>query len=490
MQPTRRSFLRAAGAAGLGAALAGLPGRARGLGAPPPGCGYKLLEVFVHSAPSHRETLWIEANPAGSRWWTQTGALTGANPTVAAPQTSVRSTRCRRVTSTGGVYLGPCAAPLVGTPLFDRLRLVALRHDVPAHDQAAHLALTGALPGRPGGACRGAAIQRALGAGNRVAYVCAPTDLPQPIARSAVDPGALSAAHRPVLVPVGDPDFLARLGRPGRGADDDLLRHYRDRYAARLSRGGARTRSVHFDGYDAHLDQLLDAGSLQAVLSGGPSLAVAQPTFASNHATQAVALAAHLLASGARYAAAVVHGGLESCDTHAGQRSHDENYVIHAGNLWGLLRALRLAVQNQTLDLDSTLIVVHSEFGRRPSDPSDGAGTEHWTEGYPALLLGGPLQTRTLANTIDFAATPHGRAVGGLQGAPTAFSPTDLHAALLLAAGVDPFGPDLLTPAMTTLGAGADAATARARLGLDLLGVGPASLTCATTTPPHREGPG
>lgn len=452
MRVSRRRFLRSCAVAGAGAALGGVAvgGRPRPASAaqrtPGGGSGpFGILEIFVHGAFSHRETLWVESAPQASQTaWapiSRSGGVPGlsqslaqslasgtGNPPLSASEWA-QFHPFHTDTHQVDVFMGPCASPIVGTPLFERARMVALGHVLPAHEAAAHVALTGVSPGRLYGAGLGASMAWAR-PGART-YVVAPVSVPQPVVQSALATGQLGAGFTPTLIPVGADGFAEQLDRGWVAPGDDLLRHYRDRYAARLVHPASqgRVRSAGFDAYSSSVDQLLSADAISAAIGGHP-LSGSNASWSSNHGTLAIRTAARLIAGGADYAGAILRGCRTPVDTHSG--TPQNHFVAQTGNLWSVFRALRDALDAGELDLDRTLVVLHSEFGRGP-DP-DGQGTAHYTLGYPVLLIGGPVAARGIGRTIEFGtASPDGTAQEGAGGRP--LGPGELRIALLGVAG-------------------------------------------------------
>ncbi|MCH9685477.1 MAG: DUF1501 domain-containing protein, partial [Deltaproteobacteria bacterium] len=69
------------------------------------------------------------------------------------------------------------------------------------------------------------------------------------------------------------------------------------------------------------------------------------------------------------------------------------------------------------------------EFGRSPSVEGN-SGRSHWPGAYVNVLIGGPVGGRSVAGAIGsngFASVGH------------SLGPSDVHAAVLLAASIDPF---------------------------------------------------
>jgi hypothetical protein len=83
------------------------------------------------------------------------------------------------------------------------------------------------------------------------------------------------------------------------------------------------------------------------------------------------------------------------------------------------------------LDLDRTLILLTTEFGRSPEAQDHGKGRRHWPYGYPVSFIGGPIRSRGVFG----ACGPDSRAT-------LASSPQENRIAALLALGIWPFEPE------------------------------------------------
>lgn len=234
---------------------------------------------------------------------------------------------------------------------------------------------------------------------------------------------------------------------------DPLITAYRSQYGAKLDWGGAPTRSRAFDEYSSATGNLMNAPNWISLFgtvsnpSTDPSCAV--PGLADkNEPVQGIGVAVRLLTStvaadGTNYPAGayvcVVDGGLVNSGG-AGYDGHGGLINATATNLWNTLTALSRAIRTSATDttpgkinLDDTLVIINTEFGRTPDLPtSTGDGRDHWPEGYASVLIGGPITTSAVVGRIDTAS--------GYAVAP-AYTPTDFRAACLMAAGVEPIVP-------------------------------------------------
>ena len=85
------------------------------------------------------------------------------------------------------------------------------------------------------------------------------------------------------------------------------------------------------------------------------------------------------------------------------------------------------------VNLDETMIVINSEFGRSVGlDPN--GGRDHWPSGYVATIIGGPVRSTGVGGALALDGRPP-----VISGRRATFTPTDLRGAVLLAAGIDPF---------------------------------------------------
>ena len=377
-----------------------------------------------------------------------------------------------------------------GHALGNRVRLVATRHDLFPHEGGGALTLTGLPFGRARGAGLGTVIQRRWGSPtNPVAFT---------IVRDAFygammsEVGVHSVAHQPIAMGMPN-DLVALLNRFGTGyayqaATDSALQYYEARYKGRLDYPGAGPgRSVGHDAYTTAARRLADAPTLRSRLAAGPSMTYMTENHLSGqtYGRRSIEMAAHLLDTGARYVGVIDTGTAGYYDTHFAPISGSPSVAEHAlyanRNVFHVLHELREQVDAGKLNLSNTLVVINTEFGRTRDDVSGSNGTNHWPLGYATMLIGGPLVGRSVAGGIDFTVSSGnygGIATGGPSGA--GYTPTDLRAALLMCAGVDPFDVDCLHVDETTLGTTV-LTTARSALKTQLLGI-TTSVICATAS--------
>ena len=429
-----------------------------------------ILEIFLYGGVSQFESFYCVP---------EHGADTKTHWHLYAAQASAAATACGftqpplqgfAADANGKtVHFGPNVMPLRLRPdVMARTRVSITKHDLEPHEAAIPLMLGGRGLGDPALSGLGAHIQRfyqerelaaarlsstpqALAGRAPYAYVLQPNSLnsiPTDNLRAATAIGLHPGSARPLSLKIdAGPEVAAQLARGNlaghRPAYDSLVDHYVAHYRQRLRwRGeGQPLRSPRVHDLAAAAASVAHADAIAAVLQ--PSFFTALP---SNHCgkkvnsdavTMNLKLAAHLLThetAPARYVC-VMDGGLIPADGGGGYDSHDENPNTQARNLThtlgGLMAILNAPGENDPtkLDLDKTLIVLTTEFGRAPQKQGK-AGRNHWPYGFPVVLIGGPVRA---AQAGVFGAT-------GADGHATlAASPQENRIAALLAVGIWPF---------------------------------------------------
>lgn len=408
MSMHRRTIVQEPAAAGSLAARQGPPGRQR---------DYRVLEIFMAGGLSHRETLWVD-EPGETTWWRDVHELDpqsdpfftgGSGPGHALwasylrPQGDYLSASYQLRGGSRPVHLGPGGVPLTmplsdGGTLRDRLRVLAMHHELPDHADAQRVMLQGELAADdPRRAGPGAAIARHTGLPSFVFYDCS-SDAARMAADLARPVGRHGSRHAPRLAPFGDPSLVGRL-----------------------------------------------EGTLEGDRLTFPDAGVSQvpETPWDNGVRRALVESASLLQGGESAYCAVIDGGRASSwyDTHGLANTA----AVHNRNLLNLLRTLYELVEAGQLDLDQTLVVLNTEFGR---DPAGWDRSSDHTLGFCAAVLGGPVLARAgdrLVGDLETSASgedPKATEPPGLAGG-FALRPTDLRAAVFHAAGIDPLQPDV-----------------------------------------------
>ena len=119
-------------------------------------------------------------------------------------------------------------------------------------------------------------------------------------------------------------------------------------------------------------------------------------------------------------------------DTH---NAHNRDSGRNLFNLWNqLISVINAPGENDPskLNLEETLIVVNTEFGRTPWS-QNGDGRNHHPYAYTTAMFGGPVgfDQKGLVGTIDSSGF-----------AQMALSPAETRAATLAALGIYPFAPE------------------------------------------------
>lgn len=475
----RRDFLRGAAAAAAGAAAgAGVtiirPGEARAFGETPKGAeaaavpeamrAESVLEIFLYGGVSQYESFYcVPEHGAGDG--TQWHAFLSSGEVLAACDACSLAGPLLEPFAPDAlgniVHLGPFAMPLRARPdVVTRTRISITSHDLEPHEAAIPLALAGRRPGHPALAGLGAHVQRHFmerkGAPSRApfSYVLLPSSkssIPTDNVSSALAIGAHPGAARPLSLKVDAASELsALLAREevgaGREAHDALVQRYVDRYRGRLRwRGeGDPLRSPRAVDLAASAAAVANAEAIAGVLPPSVFVNVPGERCGEAAAIDAVAMslrvAAHLLThptAPAKYVC-VIDGGFLPADGGGGYDTHFENSRTQARNLSHTLRCLldRVNAPGEgdpfKIDLDKTMIVLTTEFGRSPHKQGN-LGRNHWPYGYPIVTMGGPL--RAASRGVFGAVGPDARA-------KVASTPLENRIAALLALGIWPFAPE------------------------------------------------
>lgn len=454
----------------------------------------KVLEIFLVFGASLWETFWISDGPTGQPDFTAHGLdefdkpgypVPFANltwqpdpndpdpnrlPCVAQyrPSSRLETTPFARASNMEQIHWGASTKPLFSRPdILSRARLVTQYHDLAPHDAAIPFSAAGLKRGNPRFAGTGAAVQRRARALDPTRQLPAAYVLhsgadgsdfwAEYFAATGVHPGF----SRPVVIKVQDNnDFYTALGRSGVAPESDrllaALRHeYRDRLRFRST--GDPVRSAGFASYWAAAELLDQSQALQAVFANQvlvidravavcpnqipisppppPSPLPRPPARDPSLKTMLNAAARLLSPAGSAQYVGILDGGIaNSYDTHG--RDH---LLTTNANFYNLSYYLSQLIKhplnnpNGPIDLDETLIVISSEFGRTNSINATNFGRDHWPYGYATLLIGGP---------IPVSSSSIQGAIGKADGVTLPiyrYSPADIRGAMLLAAGVDPF---------------------------------------------------
>lgn len=473
----RRDFLRgaavlAAGAGGGGAATLLGEKEAAAFGETPKGAessavpaslqAQNILEIFLYGGVSQYESFYcVDAfgQSDGSGWWTFFNSGDVQKAVSQCGYTGPLLQDFAKDSDGNQVKFGPFVMPLRDRPdVMDRVRVAITRHDLEPHEGAIPLALGGRALGHPALAGLGSHIQRYYIDRNTQAgrapysYVLFSADLgfPTDNLRSATAIGMHPGAARPLSLKVdasGDIGALLARGTVGqnRPAYDALMKDYIAQYNARLTRPGTldALRSPRVADLASATSSIAGSAAIAAVLEAKYFTPVAGSecgeSSSTDSTTMSLALATHLLnhpTTPAKYVC-VVDSGLKQADGGGGYDSHGENSQTQSRNLGHTLKSLMALINKpgendpDKLDLDRTMIVLTTEFGRTPYAQGGGQGRNHWPYGYPITFIGGPV--RSASKGVFGACTADGMATASSS------TPQENRIAALMALGIWPF---------------------------------------------------
>ncbi len=421
----------------------------------------RVLEIFLYGGVSQWETLYFvrrfgsasDTMYAGQQYYTyatsnatmfnRCGAGTDPLATVRNFATDARGEQ---------VEVGPFADRLwQRTDVVDRMRVVVQKHTLEPHEAAVPQALTGRPVGQPGAAGLGAHVQRArLDAkvtpdrASPHSYVFATGGISSDNVAAAAAAGMHPGAARPLLIKTdnvnGFTDLLQRstVGT-GRATHDELVAAYSSQYGSRLTWPGKdRVRSARTDDFEVAFNNTRRVDAIKAVLSA--DLFTNQPGTScqeqanSNIPLVGMSAAAKLLTHPTEPASYVCVSdiGLYEASGGGGYDTHTGNAQDTAVNFDNMLKSL-LGIINapgemnpRKLNLDDTLIILNTEFGRTPGAQGT-TGRNHHPYGYATAFIGGPT-VKGVAGAI------------GNDGKATDFAtPAQNRIAALLALGIWPF---------------------------------------------------
>ncbi len=473
IQMNRRNFIRSTAAAltaGVGASLWGtkfarafgeIPKNAESILIPAERRASNILEIFLYGGVSQYESFYCIPSfgqVSGTQWHTflNDGQLQAAVDKCGwvGPLTEPFA-----LDGNGSmVHLGPFVMPLRERPdVVSRMRISITAHDLEPHEGAIPLMLAGRGLGHPALSGLGAHIQRycldRYAETDRAPYAYAlvaagsnglPTDNVRAVTAIGLHPGAA----RPLMIQVdGAGELMQMLDRKNvaavRPQYDALMQHYIDRQRTRLrwKNQGSSLRTPRLGELEAAARAMANAPAISGVFGPEFFQTLGGSNCGDNATTDAMTmnlkLAAHLLThptTPAKYVC-VVDTGLIGSDGGGGYDTHVENSITQSRNLSHTLKQL-LAVVNQPgendptkIDLDDTLIVLTTEFGRTPYKQGD-KGRNHWPYGFPVVFIGGPVRPDNAG--IFGSCNEDGYAT-------LASSPQENRIAALLALGIWPF---------------------------------------------------
>ncbi len=372
------------------------------------------------------------------------------------------------------LHLGPWTWPFWNRPdVMSRMRIVVTAHDQVAHEGATPKSFTGLGLGNPRMAGLGTAVQRYFtenenakgGGGIRPApysYVLTPAGYSFFNAVAASSVGAHPGSARPLVVSV-EPDseltnLLSRAAVDNPDAFDDAVSYYRAEYTGRLKSFGHSTaaRSAERENYDFSAFARENAPILTDILrpelfnSIDPPAQLCQTNIGAPDDVPAMQarLATSLLTrqqDAARYVLWLdagltphVAGGHDVHSTSI--RNNSTNYPSMFSSLLDHIAtpAQVRAGDTTRLDLDRHMVVINTEFGRRPFQQGTGTGTNHHPGGYVQIFIGGPMSHPNLPGNL-IGPSVYGEISETDGFATTSISPAQSRMMVLQAMGIYPF---------------------------------------------------
>ena len=385
------------------------------------------------------------------------------------------------------IFFGPYMGRLMARQdIMKRLRVVVNRHNLSPHEAAIPLVASGRSLGNPALAGLSTHVNRYFvdrdTAGAHpppfaYGFATGSNFIPNDGVLSLVAQGLHPGQARPLLVKVDAAQRLNNLlnrTAVGSGAErlqyDELLAIYFQQYGKRLQLGGA-TEMVRSQKFQELLQASITQSKtdvIQSVLpesdfavwntpkmceevalntegqivfkESTPSATVPDPT-KGNLPAMGLRLATHLLTHD-KYPArhcTVVDVGVKQADGGGGYDTHSNGPWRQAVNLNNFIEHLLgfINMPNEKnpnkIDLDKTMVILNSEFGRAPGRQNAGSqGRNHWPTGFAQIYIGGPIREEQAGIYGHIDET----------GLATKFTtPAENRIAALLALGIYPFDP-------------------------------------------------
>jgi hypothetical protein len=300
-------------------------------------------------------------------------------------------------TKMGGVYLNECLKQTA--QVADKITICrSMTHGEAAHERGTHNMFTGY---RPSPAIQfpsfGSVVSHEFGPRNNLPpYVCIPS---QPTTYAG--PGYLSSAYAPFSLgsDPADGNFTVQdLKLPG-GVDEkrfttrrNVLAAVNDHFASREKDDGL----VAMDTFYQRAYSLISSQKAREAFNIAAESAKIRDEYGRNAAGQRLLLARRLVAAGVRLVSL----------TYGGWDLHNQ---VRAGTLSQLPAfdqafATLIRDLDRTGLLDSTLIMISSEFGRTPKINGT-AGRDHWPKVFSVVLAGGGIKKGFVYGTSDATAT-------------------------------------------------------------------------------------
>jgi len=261
----------------------------------------------------------------------------------------------------------------------------SMTHGEAAHERGTHNMFTGY---RPSPALQypsfGSVVAHELGGRNNLPpYVCLP-NLPTPYAGT----GYLGSAYGPFVLG-GDPaagGFKVRDLTLPEGVDDKRFTQRREMRSAVDEHFSSLEKSDALDGMDSFYQSaysLISSDKARAAFDITKETDKLRDEYGRNQAGQRMLLARRLVEGGVRFVS-LTYGGWDHHDNI--QRANGTNMPNFDQGFAALIRDL-----DHRGMLDSTLVMVTTEFGRTPKI-NNTAGRDHWPKVFSIVLAGGGIK--------------------------------------------------------------------------------------------------
>jgi uncharacterized protein (DUF1501 family) len=373
--PSRRTFLQVGAVTSLGLTLDGFLRlqAARGEGDPPSkeGKAKSVIHIFLPGGAAHQES-WDPKPNAPIEYRGEMGVIPS---------------------KLEGVFLNECLKQTA--QVADKLAICrSMTHGEAAHERGTHNMFTGY---RPSPALQypafGSVVSHEFGPRNNLPpYVCIPS-----VATTYAGSGYLSSKYAPFALgsDPANPGFTVQdLALPG-GVDDKRFTTRKNMLAAVNDHFAAKEKSDNIAAMDTFYQQaysLISSQKAREAFNINAEQGKLRDQYGRHAAGQRMLMARRLVEAGVRFVS-LTYGGW---DLHSGIKAGMASQVPAFDQAFAtLIRDL-----DQRGLLDSTLVMVSSEFGRTPKINAT-AGRDHWPKVFSVVLAGGGIKAGSVYGSSD-----------------------------------------------------------------------------------------
>jgi len=377
--PSRRTFLQVGAISGLGLTLDGFlrlqSARAEADSPSKEGKAKSVIHIFLPGGAAHQES-WDPKPNAPIEYRGEMGVV----------QTKLE-----------GVFLNECLKQTA--QVADKLAICrSMTHGEAAHERGTHNMFTGY---RPSPALQypafGSVVSHEFGPRNNLPpYVCIPS-VPTTYAGS----GYLSSKYAPFALgsDPANPGFTVQdLALPG-GVDDKRFTTRKSMLSAVNDHFAAKEKSDNIAAMDTFYQQaysLISSQKAREAFNINAEEAKLRDQYGRNAAGQRMLMARRLVEAGVRFVS-LTYG---SWDLHSSIKANTQAQLPQFDQAFATL----ITDLNQRGLLDSTLVMISSEFGRTPKINGT-AGRDHWPKVFSVVLAGGGIKKGIVYGASDATAT-------------------------------------------------------------------------------------